>query len=139
MMDLSIFFSDLQPVALLAEFQLRSMLPAAVILLVVIFTMKRLKRRSQGRPKKLTPIVKVKLRSVVSADPLRDAPPEVHRWHVEMHDVARELTAQLDSKMRALQSFTRAAAQEADRLEGLLERVEQRQGAEGVDARVAGG
>ncbi len=137
--DLYLVLGDLQGAALLADFQLRSLLPAAVILLCVIFMMKHIKRRSQRRPKELTPIEKVKLLSVVSADPLRDAPPEVHRWQVEMHDVARELSAQLDSKMRVLQSFTRSAAQEADRLEALLERSEQHQGAVGADARVAGG
>ena len=126
MFDLYFVIGDLQGAALLAEFELRSMLPAAVILLVVIFMMRRLKRRGQGRTKELTPIEKVKLLSVVSADPLRDAPPEVQRWQVGMHDTARELSAQLDSKMRVLQSFTRSAAQEADRLEELLERSEER-------------
>ena len=126
MIDLHLVLSDFQSAVLLAEFQLRSLLPAAVILLFVIILMKRIKRRTQRRPKELVPIVKVKPLSVVSADPLRDAPPEVHRWQVEMHDVARELSAQLDSKMRVLQNFTRAAAQEADRLEGLLERSEER-------------
>ena len=126
MIDLHLVLSELQGVALLAEFQLRSLLPAAVILLFVMILMKRIKRRTQRRPKELVPIVKVKPLSVVSADPLRDAPPEVHRWQVEMHDTARELSAQLDSKMRALQGFTWAAAQEADRLEELLERSEKR-------------
>ena len=126
MIDLYFVLGDLQNAALLAEFQLRSLLPAAVILLFIMILMKRIKRRTRRRPKELVPIVKVKPLSVVSADPLRDAPPEVHRWQVEMHDVARELSAQLDSKMRLLQSFTRSAAQEADRLEALLERVEGR-------------
>ena len=126
MIDLYQVFGDLQPTALLAEFQLRSLLPAAVILLFVIILMKRIKRRTQRRPKELEPIVKVKLRSVVSADPLRDASPGMQRWQVGMHETARELSAQLDSKMRLLQSFTRSAAQEADRLEALLERVEGR-------------
>ena len=119
------------PIAVLAaDFQLRSLLPAAVILLCIIVMMKRIKRRSGRRPKEWTPIEKVKLLSDVSADPLRDAPPEVHRWQVEMHNTARQLSAQLDSKMRALQSFTKSAAQEADRLEALLERIEMHQGVE---------
>lgn len=128
-MIIDFVLGDFQNAALLAEFQLRSLLPAAVILMFIIFTMKRIKRRTQRRPKELTPIVKVKLRSVVSADPLRDAPPELQRWQVGMHETARGLSAQLDSKMRALQSMTRSAAQEADRLEALLERSEQHQGA----------
>ena len=122
--------AGLPDVVLAADFQVRSLLPVAVILLCVIFMMKRVKRRSGRRPKDLTPIEKIKPLSVVSADPLRDAPPEVHRWQVEMHDTARRLSAQLDSKMRALQVFTKSAAQEADRLESLLERVERHQGVE---------
>ena len=123
---LDLILGGLQRAALLADFQLRSLLPAAVILLCVIFMMKRIRRRSQRRPTELTPIEKVKLLSKLSADPLRDAPPEVHRWQVGMHDTARELSAQLDSKLRVLQSYTRSAAQEADRLEALLERIEGR-------------
>ena len=127
MTDLYFVLGDLQNATLLAEFQLRSMLPAAAILLCVMLLMKRIKGRTRRRPKELTPIVKVKLRSVVSADPLRDAPEELQRWQVGMHETARGLSAQLDSKMRALQSMTRSAAQEADRLEALLERSEQHQ------------
>lgn len=51
---------------------------------------------------------------------LSDAPPDVLRWHVEMHETARELKAELDSKMRVLQLLIGQARHEADRLEQLL-------------------
>jgi hypothetical protein len=52
--------------------------------------------------------------------PLTDAPPDILRWHVEMHEIAREMKAELDSKMGALQVLIRMAREEADRLEELL-------------------
>ena len=46
-----------------------------------------------------------------------DAPDNIARWEVHMHDRARELSAQLDSKMLALQHLTASAARQAERLE----------------------
>ncbi len=46
-----------------------------------------------------------------------DAPPDVLRWEVEMQETARDLSAQLDSKMRALQALIREADRAAARLE----------------------
>ena len=51
---------------------------------------------------------------------LSDAPPEVLRWHVELHETARDLKAEIDTKLAALQALTRLAQEEADRLERLL-------------------
>ncbi len=51
------------------------------------------------------------------------APAEVERWEVQMHDLARDLSAQLDSKMSALQHLIRTAEQQCARLESLLASV----------------
>lgn len=48
------------------------------------------------------------------------APPEVANWEVHMHETARELMGQLDSKMRALQALTAEADRAAARLEAAL-------------------
>jgi hypothetical protein len=53
-----------------------------------------------------------------------DAPAEMRRWDVEMHDRARELQAQLDSKIAILQHLTVDARQQADRLEAAISRAE---------------
>lgn len=53
-----------------------------------------------------------------------EAPTDVRHWEVEMREIARELTAQLDSKASILQHLIRDARQQADRLEGLLARAE---------------
>ena len=45
------------------------------------------------------------------------APPDVLRWEVQMHETARELSAQLDSKMRVLQVLIAEADRAAARLE----------------------
>lgn len=55
------------------------------------------------------------------------APAEMARWEVSMHDTARDLSAQLDSKMAALEQLIREADRAAARLEAALDRT-QRQG-----------
>jgi hypothetical protein len=54
-----------------------------------------------------------------------DAPAELRRWEVETHDLARDLQAQLDSKITILQHLVRDAQQQADRLETALARADQ--------------
>jgi len=49
-----------------------------------------------------------------------DAPPEVARWEVQMHETARELSSRLDSKMSVLQRLTAEADRAAARLEAAL-------------------
>jgi hypothetical protein len=46
-----------------------------------------------------------------------DAPAESLRWEIRLHDLARELTARIDSKLSALQALTRLAHDAAQRLE----------------------
>ncbi|MFW6171909.1 MAG: hypothetical protein ACODAD_15590 [Planctomycetota bacterium] len=58
---------------------------------------------------------------------LSDAPPEVLEWQVEMHETARELKAELDSKTRVLQLLIGQARREADRLEQILDQLELRE------------
>ena len=52
-----------------------------------------------------------------------DAPRELQRWEVELHDQARELQAQLDSKIGILEHLIRDAEQQADRLEAAIGRA----------------
>ena len=49
------------------------------------------------------------------------APDSVVQWEVQMHDTARELAGQLDSKMRALQVLIAEADRAAGRLEAALQ------------------
>jgi hypothetical protein len=68
--------------------------------------------------------VRRSLAEVDRSKALKDAPPEVLRWQVEMHETARDLKAEIDSKYAALSALTRLAKEEADRLENLLKRLE---------------
>jgi hypothetical protein len=51
---------------------------------------------------------------------LEDAPPELARWQVAMHELARDLKGEIDTKLAALQTLVALARQEAARLEALL-------------------
>jgi len=60
----------------------------------------------------------------VAPQPLADAPSELLRWQIEMHDTARELKGQLDCKLSALQTLVALARRESDRLEAAIRRAE---------------
>jgi len=63
-------------------------------------------------------------REVNREQPLMDAPPEVLRWQVEMHETARDLKAELNSKMSALQVLIQMATEASDRLQATIDRAE---------------
>lgn len=51
------------------------------------------------------------------------APEDLLRWQVEMHELARDVKAEIDTKLLALQSLLVVADEHAQRLEALLERT----------------
>ncbi|MBP89822.1 MAG: hypothetical protein CMJ64_24460 [Planctomycetaceae bacterium] len=55
---------------------------------------------------------------------LIDAPREILRWQVGMHETARDLKAELDSKIGVLQATIRIANEETERLEAAINRAE---------------
>lgn len=55
---------------------------------------------------------------------LSDAPAEVTRWQVEMHELAREMKGELDTKMAVLQLLIRQATDAAARLDEAVQRAE---------------
>jgi hypothetical protein len=54
-----------------------------------------------------------------------DAPREVVRWQVEMHETARDLKAELDSKISVLQTLVGMAREERQRLEETMHQAAQ--------------
>ena len=56
-------------------------------------------------------------RAPAPQQPLMDAPPNILRWQVEMHETARDLKAELDTKMLAVQQLIAIAQDQAGRLE----------------------
>lgn len=59
----------------------------------------------------------------VAAPHRLDAPHELRRWEVEMHDLARDLNAQLDTKIGMLEELIRQAAVQAERLESAIDKA----------------
>ena len=55
-----------------------------------------------------------------------NVPPAVADWEVEMHDFAREVAGQLDSKMSGLSSLIREADRAASRLEAAVAAAERK-------------
>lgn len=51
-----------------------------------------------------------------------DAPPELLRWQVEMHETARDLKAEIDTKLISLQAIISLARDERARLEEVISR-----------------
>lgn len=56
---------------------------------------------------------------------LVDAPREYVQWEVSMYETARDLKAELDTKMMALQALVRMAQEETARLQAAIRRAEQ--------------
>lgn len=52
-----------------------------------------------------------------------EPPKDAMRWQVEFHETCRDLMAELDSKMRALQIMTAEAQAAAERLEQALDKT----------------
>jgi hypothetical protein len=76
-------------------------------------------RAARRRPGQLAAILSAAgERSRASA--LANAPPELLRWQVEMHETARDLKAELDSKLAALQALVALAREERALLEATI-------------------
>jgi len=95
----------------------------AGVLMLIFFLMRR-SRRYLGKTKREKSTSRRKLDDARQATALLDAPPEILRWQVEMHETARDLKAELDSKMSALQAIIRIASEESSRLEAVIARAE---------------
>jgi hypothetical protein len=103
-----------------------SMFTLGVVLMTVIL-LRRAVRYSKGRRAGADSLGTTKAGAVRDFDreqPLMDAPPEILRWQVEMQEMARDLKAELDSKMRALQVLAKMASNESERLERAIARAE---------------
>ena len=55
-----------------------------------------------------------------------DAPPDIGRWEVQMHETARNLMGELNTKIVIVEQLVRDANAAAERLEKAIERSERR-------------
>lgn len=85
--------------------------------LVIAWLLLRTHRYLARQKGDASPLVHVDRPPRADRGPDRDAPAEVLRWEVQMHETARQLSAQLDSKMGVLQALIAEADRAAARLE----------------------
>jgi hypothetical protein len=96
---------------------------ACGVLLLIFLLMKRSRRytrqakRDAKRPHR--PLVEPNRDAA-----LIDAPREILRWQVGMHETARDLKAELDSKIGILNATIRLAREETQRLEDAMRRAQ---------------
>lgn len=95
---------------------------AAGLAVMCYLLMRRASRRISGRSPEDAAIQRPP--SEKSRDrALLDAPPELTRWQVELHETARDLKAEIDSKLLALQALVNVAREEREKLEAATERA----------------
>ena len=94
------------------------------LILLISILLRRYYRHFGKRKPDDRPLVRTSRRKADPQQPLMDAPPNVLRWQVEMHETARDLKAEIDTKMVALQQLIRMAGAEANRLEAAIARAE---------------
>lgn len=106
-------------VTLAAAFELRDfLLPAAVLLIVLVLMRRATKLRRRGRSAGQLP---TNPRQFGSS---KAVPSEANAWMVELHDLARDTSAEIDTKMASLRLLLLQAAEQQQRLEQLLDRLD---------------
>ena len=94
------------------------------MIFIVFRRLLRMKRRGRKQPSPHKQVKQfqeeVRQMGPRVATPLVDAPPEIARWHAELLDTARQLEADIHTRIATLQAVTRAADAQANRLERLL-------------------
>jgi hypothetical protein len=109
---------------LLADIMSWTMFLVGLGLLIAILLRRWHRYYGPRRRRRETPVLERTARpDATNPRSLSNAPPDVLRWQVEMHETARDLKAELDTKMTALQVLIRMAQQESERLERLIESV----------------
>lgn len=97
---------------------------AACGVLLLIFILLKRSRRYTRRAKREARTPHKRLVEPDRDAALIDAPREILRWQVGMHETARDLKAELDSKIGVLQATMRLAREETERLEATIDRAE---------------
>jgi DNA-directed RNA polymerase specialized sigma24 family protein len=104
---------------LLAEWMSNGMFLAGIVLLILIM-FRRSYRHHLARNRRSSGPVPRRMQIQAADRALSETPDDVMKWQVEMHELARTLKAELDTKMRLVQLLIGQARVESDRLEQLL-------------------
>ena len=106
---------------LLAKTELNDMLLLAAVLAVTSMLLIRIRRHVRRQKKSRPGLVRTDRPKTGERGHHLGLPPEAMNWEVDMHQTARDLSAQLDSKMSALGHLIREADRASARLETALE------------------
>jgi len=91
--------------------------------MMIVILLRRSHRKLGRRKQDESPIVQIpRPKHEKRSHDALDAPADVLRWEVQMHETARDLSGQLDSKMSALLALIADADRAAARLETALGR-----------------
>ena len=96
---------------LLAEFSMVQMIPVVALAMLSFLLLKRSSRYF------VRPEPKLRSQTPLQRGPAPASPKEYERWQVEMHDLSRELKAEIDCKIILLEQLIREANEAATRLE----------------------
>lgn len=105
---------------LFAEVQYSTLFALLALVITTGWLLWRSHRYLARQDKASSPSARTSRRRPPQTGPSLDAPDEMIRWEVQMHETARELSGQLDSKMAALSHLIREADRAASRLEAAL-------------------
>lgn len=106
---------------LLADMPWQSLLPLAAVVIATMVLMRRLRRhQSRQKPDEGYLVRTPRPKSDKRSHHL-DAPDDVLRWEVEMHQIVRDFSAQIDNRASVLGHLIREADRAAARLEAALE------------------
>ena len=106
---------------LLAKMEPSEMLMVAAILAATSMLLIRIRRYMRRQKKSKSVMVRTDRPKPGERGHHLGLPPEAMNWEVDMHETARDLSAQLDSKMSALGHLIREADRASARLETALE------------------
>ena len=102
---------------LLAETNLPTLIALAFVAVVVGMMLLRVQRYYGRHPSPRPPLGSSSQAGAAPGPRQRGAAAEMAEWEVQMHDFARQMSGQLDSKMAALEHLIREADRAAARLE----------------------
>jgi len=111
------------PVGLFAQIELPTLVALLALVMTIGWLLWRSHRYLARQDKGWSPSARVSGRQAEQPRPSLDAPDDVIRWEVQMHETARDLAGQLDSKMAVLAHLIREADRAAGRLESALASV----------------
>lgn len=103
----------------IAETSTNSVFFLVLVVGVVFLVLMKMRRPSSPGPKLTPRRNSTTAAASATAKAVGEGSAEVRRWEVNMHELARDLSAQLDSKMVALQQLMRMADERIAQLESL--------------------